>query len=80
MNFLSWELHAGGLTEHLGQNKTIEVIENKFYWWTLKRDVAKIVGQYRTCQLASNKNILLVLTLSFLYPFAIGKTWAYILY
>ena len=50
-DFLFWEMHAGGLTGHFGQNKTNEVVEHGFYSPSLKRDVAKIVGQCRTCQL-----------------------------
>jgi len=50
--FLVWELHAGGLVGHFGQNKIIEAIEYRFYWPSLKRDVARHVSQYRTCQLA----------------------------
>jgi len=45
-NFLSRELYARGLAGHFSQNKTI-----RFYWPSLKRDIAKIVGQCRTCQL-----------------------------
>jgi len=29
--FLVWELHAGGLTGHFGQAKTIVAVENRFY-------------------------------------------------
>ena len=50
--FLSWEIHDGGLAGHFGQNKTIEVVEHRFYWPSLKRNVTKIVSQCRTCQLA----------------------------
>ena len=45
---LSWEVHAGGLAGHFCQNTTIEAVEHRFYWSSLKRDVAKIVGQCRT--------------------------------
>ena len=48
----SWEIHAGGLAGHFGQNKTIEAVKHHFYWPSLKKDVAKIVGQCRICQLA----------------------------
>ena len=51
----SWEVHAGGLAGHFGQNKTIEAVEHRFYWPSLKRDVAKIVSQCRTCQLAKQQ-------------------------
>ena len=46
---LSWGIHIGGLAGHFGQNKTIEVVEHRFYWPNLKKDVAKIVRQCRTC-------------------------------
>ena len=54
-DFLSWELHAGGLAGHFGQNKTIEAVEHRFYWPSLKRDVSKVVSQCRTCQLAKQQ-------------------------
>uniref|UniRef100_A0A2N9H1I9 Reverse transcriptase n=1 Tax=Fagus sylvatica TaxID=28930 RepID=A0A2N9H1I9_FAGSY len=40
---------------HFGRDKTIEEVEQQFYWPSLKRDVAKIVGQCRTCQLAKHR-------------------------
>jgi len=48
MDFLSWEVHAGDLARHFGQNKRIEVVEHRFYRPSLEKDVAKIVGQCRT--------------------------------
>jgi hypothetical protein len=49
-----WELHAGGLAGHFGLDKTIEEVERQFYWPGLKRDVAKIIGHCRQCQLAKH--------------------------
>jgi len=43
-DFLSWEIHAGGLAGHFNQNKTIEAVEHRLYWPSLKKDVAKIVS------------------------------------
>ena len=37
MDFLSWELHAGGLAGYFGQNKTTEAVEHRLYWPSLKR-------------------------------------------
>ena len=37
---------------HFDQNKMIEAVEHRFYWSSLKKDVAKVVGQCRMCQLA----------------------------
>ena len=45
----------GGLAGHFGRDKTIEEVERQFYWLGLKSDVAKIVGQCRTCQLAKHR-------------------------
>jgi len=44
-------LHVG-LTDHFGREKTIEVVENLFYWPSLKKDVTKVIGLCHTCQLA----------------------------
>jgi len=54
-DFLIWEIHAGGLSGHFGRNKTIEEVERQFFWSSLKRDVPKLVGQCRTCQLAKHR-------------------------
>lgn len=36
--------------------RTIDLVENRFYWPSLKRDVAKIIEQCRTCQIAKQRN------------------------
>jgi hypothetical protein len=54
-DFLVWELHAGGLVGHFGRDKTIEEVKRQFYWPGLKRDVAKIIGHCRQCQLAKHR-------------------------
>ncbi|KAI9165825.1 hypothetical protein LWI28_021185 [Acer negundo] len=51
-DFLVWEMHVGGLAGHLGRDKTIALVEDRFYWPSLKHDVARIVSQCRTCHLA----------------------------
>ena len=48
-DFLMWELHARGLASQFGWNKTNEAVEHRFYWPSLKRDVAHIVAQCRIC-------------------------------
>lgn len=40
---------------HLGRDKTIDLVEDRFYWPSLRKDVAKIVSQCRTRQLAKAK-------------------------
>ena len=48
-------MHAGGLAGHFGRDKTIALVEDIIYWPFLKRDVARIVAQCKTCQLAKTK-------------------------
>ena len=54
-DFLIWEVHAGGLAGHFGRNKIIELLEHRFFWPSLKRDVTRIVAQCRTCDVAKMK-------------------------
>ena len=37
------ELHSGGAVGHFGRDKTIAMVEDRFYWSSLKRDMARIV-------------------------------------
>ena len=54
-DFLVWETHAGGLVGHFSRGKTIKEVECQFFWPGLKRGVAKIVDQCRTCQLVKHR-------------------------
>lgn len=44
-DFLIWEVHAGGLSDHFGRDKTITSISYQFFWPTLKQDITNIVPQ-----------------------------------
>ena len=37
-DLLIWEMHAGGLVGQFRRHKTIALVENRFYWPSLKKD------------------------------------------
>ncbi|PKU60511.1 hypothetical protein MA16_Dca028643 [Dendrobium catenatum] len=45
------EVHSGGLSAHVGRTKTLEQMQNRFYWPHLRRDVARFVERCPICQL-----------------------------
>jgi len=81
-DFLVWEMHAGGLVGHLGKDRTIALVEDRFYWPSLKRDGYRIVSQCRTCLLAKTKrqNTRLYNLHPSLYHMHLGKTLAWTSY
>ena len=67
-DLLIWEMHAGGLAGHFGRDKTIALVEDRFYCPSMKRDVARIVAQCRTCQIAKAKKQNIGLYIPLLVP------------
>lgn len=45
----------GGLAGHFGRDTSIALMEDRFFWPSLKQDVARIIKQCRMCQLAKGK-------------------------
>ena len=45
-----WELHGSGMDGHFGQDKTIALVEDHFFWPSLKKDVWKVIKQCRAFQ------------------------------
>ena len=48
------EFHSGSLAGHFGKDKTIALVEDKYYWPKLKRDIAKYVARCRIYQVAKD--------------------------
>ncbi|XP_074305693.1 uncharacterized protein LOC141640914 [Silene latifolia] len=46
------EVHGGGLAEHFGIQKTLEVLREHFYWPKMQGDVHNIVSKCVTCHIA----------------------------
>ena len=46
------ESHAGGLAGHFGQDKTLQLVQENFYWPKIVRDVRKIVRGCSICRKA----------------------------
>lgn len=50
--FLVRELHASGLAAHTGCDKTIDLLESRFYWPHMRRDIDRFVQRCAICQRA----------------------------
>ena len=49
-DLLIQEVHAGGLAAHVSQVKTLTLLEGKFYWPRMRRDISKFVEWCMVCQ------------------------------
>ena len=49
------ESHGGGLMRHFGLAKTLEVLQEHFYWPHMKRDIERIYGRCITCRQAKSR-------------------------
>ena len=67
------ELHGGGLGEHMDKDKTIALLEERYFWPQFKKDVGNHVRKCPILQTANGESQNTSLYMSLLVPQASWK-------
>ncbi|XP_076909541.1 uncharacterized protein LOC143566842 [Bidens hawaiensis] len=53
---IALECHQGALAGHFGRDKTIALIQDRFYWPKISKEVSKILSRCRICHIAKTRH------------------------
>lgn len=69
------KFHSSSLAGHFGKDKTIALIEDKYYWPKMKQYVIRYVARCRICQVAKGHSQNIGLYMPLLVP---PEPWTYL--
>ena len=62
------EVHRGSLVEHYGENKTLAMLREKYFWLGMSKDVQDLLRRCATSQVAKSHSLLQGLYTPLLVP------------
>ena len=48
-------MHAGKVVGHFDRDKTISLVEDRLYWLSVERNIARVISHCQVCQVAKSR-------------------------